>query len=230
MHINFDMMVMAEDLQCLKTIGLMGALRGSVLVSSQKVGELLGISPMTASRRLISLENNGLVTRSMRPDGQYVSVTKEGEDELRREYLQYCRLFEKKASTFILKGNLIEGLGEGRYYTRLPGYVNQFRNLLGIDPYPGTLNLRLHPDSLDTRQMVDSLNWINIKGFTSEDRTFGEAHGLKCSINGFRCAIIVPGRSHYPEDIIEIISDVKLRKEMNLKNNDTVTVEVKSND
>lgn len=230
MHINFDIMVVAEDLQCLKTIGLMGALRGSVLVSSQKIGELLGISPMTASRRLISLENNGLLTRSMRPDGQYVSITKEGEDELRREYLHYCRLFGEKASAFILRGNVIEGLGEGRYYTRLPGYVNQFRDLLDIDPYPGTLNLRLHPDSLDTRQMIDSLDWINIKGFTSEDRTFGEARALKCSIKGFRCAIIVPGRSHYPEDIVEIISDVRLRKELNLKNDDKVTVEVRNND
>ena len=223
-------MVMAEDLQCLKTIGLMGALRGSVLVSSQKIGELLGISPMTASRKLISLENNALLTRSMRPDGQYVSITKDGEDELRREYLQYCRLFGEKASAFTLRGNVIEGLGEGRYYTRLSGYVKQFKDLLDIDPYPGTLNLRLHTESIDTRQMIDSLDWIKIKGFTSEDRTFGEARAIKCSINGFRCAIIVPGRSHYPEDIVEIISEVRLRDELNLKNDDTVTVEVKSND
>ena len=44
------------------------------------------------------------------------------------------------------------------------------------------------------------------------------------------CAIIVPGRSHYPEDTVEIISEVRLRDKEGLKDGDIITVEVEYND
>ena len=67
------------DLQCLKAIALMGGCRGPVWISSQSLGDTLAASPQTASRRLRSLESQRFVDRSLRPDGQYVAVTKEGE-------------------------------------------------------------------------------------------------------------------------------------------------------
>ena len=48
-------MIPPEDLQCLKTIALRGGCKGPVFVSSQTMGEMLGISPQTASRRLKGL-------------------------------------------------------------------------------------------------------------------------------------------------------------------------------
>jgi riboflavin kinase len=37
---------------------------------------------------------------------------------------------------------------------------------------------------------------------------------------------VVPGRTHYPEDIVELVAPVGLRAALGLKDNDIVTVEV----
>ena len=79
-------MLEAGDLQCLKAIALMGGCRGPVWISSQSFGDSLSMSPQTASRRLKSLEGQRLIDRSLRPDGQYVTVTSDGEEALRKEY------------------------------------------------------------------------------------------------------------------------------------------------
>ena len=87
-------MVLAEDLECLKAIALMGGCRGPVFVSSQTHRRgACEASPQTASRRLKALEAQGLITRTLNPDGQHITITKRGEDELRREYIDYCRIF-----------------------------------------------------------------------------------------------------------------------------------------
>jgi riboflavin kinase len=219
-------MATAEDLQVLKAIALMEGRGDQVWISSQKLGEMLKTSPQTASRRLISLEKQRLITRSIQADGQYVTITKAGEEVLRHEYLDYCRIFEKKKGRYSLKGEVIGGLGEGRYYVSLSGYHHQFVEKLGFDPFPGTLNLRLDAPSIQIRNRLEALGWIGVEGFKADDRTFGDARCLPCSIEGYQCAIIVPGRTHYPEDVIEVISPVELRKALHLKERDRVTVEV----
>ena len=108
----------------------------------------------------------------------------------------------------------------------LPSYREQFSKVLGEDPFPGTLNLRLSSASRDVKRKVDSLPWTRIQGFTQDDRTFGEARTLSCRIQDIPCAIVVPGRSHYPDDVIEVISPVELRTVLNLSDGDLVTVEV----
>ncbi|NYT05669.1 MAG: DUF120 domain-containing protein [Methanomicrobiales archaeon] len=218
-------MVMAEEMQCLKSIALMGGIPGQVQVSSQSLGAKLGISPQTASRRLIALEQEGMISRSIRADGQYIVITAAGVDALSREYADYRRIFERTARV-TLEGTVITGLGEGRYYVSVPGYHRQFVGKLGFEPFPGTLNIRLSPHSVGIRKQLDAAPWIAIEGFSADQRTFGSAKCLPCRIGDFPCAIVVPGRSHYPDDIIEVISPVELRKELALSESDRVTVEV----
>jgi riboflavin kinase len=219
-------MLDSGDLQCLKAIALMGGCRGPVWISSQSLGDTLAMSPQTASRRLKSLEGQRFVDRSLRPDGQYVAVTREGEEALRKEYADYSRIFGEGGGPYSLTGSVISGLGEGRYYMSLAPYCEQFRRILGGDPFPGTLNLRLSSASRDVKRKVDSLPWTRIQGFVQEGRTFGEARTLPCRIGDLPCAIVVPGRSHYPDDVIEVISTAELRAALGLSDGDLVTVEV----
>ena len=219
-------MVAAEDLIFLKKIGLMGGLNGQVAVSSQKLADSLKMSPQTASRRLIALEKENLILRSVRPDGQYVAITRPGEEALKKEYADYKRIFEENTGVIWIEGELISGLGEGRYYVSIPGYVTQFKERLGFEPYPGTLNIRLDSAVVETRKKAELHGWVDIDGFIADDRTFGSARCIPCRINGYKCAIIVPGRSHYPDDIIEVISEVRLREKMDLKDGSRVKVEV----
>jgi riboflavin kinase len=219
-------MVDPGELHSLKAIALMGGCRGPVWISSQSLGETLALSPQTASRRLKALEARRLLDRAIRPDGQYVTITAEGEEVLRREYAEYLRIFGEGAGGYTLTGSVIGGLGEGRYYMSLEPYRAQFRTILGFEPFPGTLNLRLSTASRDMKKKVDAMEWTRIRGFVQENRTFGEARVLPCRIREIPCAIIVPGRTHYPDDVIEVISPRELRKELNLSDGDLVTVEV----
>jgi riboflavin kinase, archaea type len=216
----------AADLACLKAIALLGGCRGPVHVSSQSLASELGTSPQTASRRLQSLESALFVTRSVRPAGQYISVSRTGEEALHREYSDYCRLFGGSSGGFVMTGHVVSGVGEGRYYMALPVYREQFAAVLGEAPYPGTLNIRLDGASVPMRKRLDTLDWTPIRGFVAEARTFGDARALPCRIGEHRCAIVVPGRTHYPEDIVEVIAGVPLREVLGLADKDRVTVEV----
>ncbi|NLX50346.1 MAG: DUF120 domain-containing protein [Methanospirillum sp.] len=216
----------AADLACLKAIALLGGCRGPVHVSSQSLAGHLGTSPQTAARRLQSLESALLVTRSVRPAGQFVSVTRAGEEALHREYSDYCRIFGRESGGFVMTGQVVSGVGEGRYYMSLPLYREQFASVLGEDPYPGTLNLRLDGASVPVRKRLDALDWVSIHGFVAEDRTFGDARAIPCRIGRIRCAIVVPGRTHYPEDVVEVIAGIPLRETLGLADQDRVTVEV----
>jgi len=153
-------MILPEDLQCLKEIALKGGLKGPVWVSSQSLGSALGTSPQTASRRLQSLERQHHLSRSVNPDGQYVTVTRSGEEILRHEYADYSRVFGNGRDEFILQGTVVSGIGEGRYYMSLAPYVQQFSEKIGFAPYPGTLNIRLEPSSLQVRKRLQYSTYL----------------------------------------------------------------------
>ena len=188
-------MIPAEDLQCLKAIALRGGCKEPVFVSTQSIGTMLAISQQTASRRLKGLETQGLITRSLTADGQHVTVTKQGEDELRREFQEYSRIFTEGGKLYSLHGAVVSGIGEGKYYMSLPDYKAQFKTILGFEPYPGTLNIRLAHASIAVRKKIDALDWIRVKGFSADGRTFGDAKCIPCRIGTISCGIVVPRTS-----------------------------------
>ncbi len=219
-------MIPAEDLQCLKVIAVRGGCRGPVFVSTLSIGEMLRISQQTASRRLKGLETGGFITRTLAADGQHVTVTKAGEEVLRKEHQEYNRIFAEGGKSYQLSGAVVSGIGEGKYYMSLGPYKEQFGAALGFEPYPGTLNIRLAQSSLPVRKKLDALDWTRIKGFSTDGRTFGDARCIPCRIGIIKCGIVVPGRTHYPDDLIEVIAPLALRRKLGVEDNDSINVEV----
>ncbi|MCG7852484.1 MAG: DUF120 domain-containing protein, partial [Methanosarcinaceae archaeon] len=123
-------------------------------------------------------------------------------------------------------GHLISGLGEGQYYIGLDGYRSQFEENLNFVPFPGTLNIQLTDFSVTMREKVDMIHAIPISGFTDGQRTFGAVKCYSAQIEGIRSAVIVPDRSHYPDDLVEIIAPVNLRKTLGLEDGDKVNIVV----
>ncbi|MCS7144391.1 MAG: winged helix-turn-helix domain-containing protein/riboflavin kinase [Archaeoglobaceae archaeon] len=212
-------------LEMLKTLALMNASREVIKVSCKDLGEKIGQSTQTASRRLKELENNGLIERNITKDGQFVAITEKGLDVLYAEYSDYRRIFEK-ANIIKLHCTVFSGLGEGSYYVSLEGYRRQFIEKLSIDPFPGTLNLRVAKGDIMLKKRLDKEEGIKIEGFSAENRTFGSAKAFKCKLNGVSAFIVIPQRTHYPGDVLEVISDKKLRDLLNLKDGDLVELEV----
>jgi riboflavin kinase len=215
-----------DELAALKHLGLEGGVEAGAKVSCSDLASRMGTSDQTASRRLQALEEDGLVEREMLSDGQWVEVTDGGETVLRREYDDYRRIFEG-SGTVELVGEVVSGMGEGKYYISLDGYVEQFVDRLGYEPFAGTLNISLDDESTRRRASLENADGIPIDEWENEDRTFGAATCYEASVEGVDAHVIRPHRSHYPDDTLEVIAPVKLRDELGIDYGDEVTVEVR---
>jgi len=212
-------------LEVLKSLAMLNATSKVVKISSKELAERIGQSLQTAARKLKELEEEGLIDRTLTKDGQFVVITEKGKQVLYKEYLDYKKIFEGEGSVKI-RGEVFSGVGEGRYYVSLEGYRRQFKEKIGFDPYPGTLNLRIPKEEMYFRRRLDEEKGIIIDGFATEDRTFGEVKAFRCRISGIEGAVVLPARTHYPAEILEVISPVKLREKLGLKDGDFVELEV----
>jgi riboflavin kinase len=224
----------AAELAALKQVALDGGLAAPVKISCAGLGESLDASTQTASRRLQRLESAGLVERDVVSDGQWVDVTAEGERRLRREFEDYRRIFET-ASSLRLVGHVTSGMGEGRHYISLPGYMEQFADRLGYEPFAGTLNVELTDESVRARPRMAALDAVPIDGWEDDERTFGPATCYAATLVGGDerydpVHIIVPERTHHDEGQLEVIAPVKLRDELGLADGDEIVVDVEAVD
>ncbi|XVH30300.1 DUF120 domain-containing protein [Haloferacaceae archaeon DSL9] len=219
-----------DELAALKLVALDGGLSGPVKVSCAGLAGRLDASNQTASRRLQRLDAAGHIDRDVVSDGQWVSITESGEAALRSEYADYRRIFES-AKTVTLTGAVTGGMGEGRHYISLSGYMKQFRERLGYEPFPGTLNIELDDESVRARAGLSSLGAVPIDGWEDDERTFGAAtcYAAHIEADGGRYEpvhIIVPDRTHHDERNLEVIAPAKLRGELDLDDGDTIEVVV----
>jgi riboflavin kinase len=163
-----------DELAALKFVALDGGLAGPTKISCAGLAGRLDASTQTASRRLQRLEEAGLLARDVVSDGQWVEVTDAGESALRREYADYRRVFERRTRVALV-GGVTGGMGEGRHYISLPGYMSQFRERLDYEPFPGTLNVDLEAESVRARAGLSALDPVPIDGWEDDERTFGPA-------------------------------------------------------
>ena len=127
-------------LYTLKELALLGAIKNKIEISSLELSEQLDTSQQTASRYLLELDKQGMITRELGVKKQLIQVTGLGEGILQEEHLQYQQIFEL-TDRVLFKGLVISGMGEGRYYTEQSGYVEQFKKKLGFVPIIGARKL-----------------------------------------------------------------------------------------
>lgn len=226
MHLIDEMI----DKEALKRLALMGRDRW-FKISSAGFAKEMNTSVQTAARRLKELVDHKLIDRNLVKDGQYVKINNRGFDILRKEYLDYINIFESLNDPIIIKGEVFTGLGEGQYYLSQEGYKKQIKEKLGFDPYPGTLNLKIYGDDVLRRKELNGVDAVIIEPFKSEERSFGGGVCYKVTIKRrgwddslIEGAIIQPERTHYSEDLLELIAPINLRKRLDLKDGDIVEV------
>ena len=209
-----------EILTVLRLLAHAGADHTPVVLTSRELGDRLGVSQQAAARYLMELERRELVVRTLASRRQRLHLTPSAMQLLRSEYRDYRRIFEGPGRATI-SGEVVSGLGEGRYYLSQPGYVVQFTERLGYSPFPGTLNVRLRPSEARRLAVVRDWNGVRIDGFEAGGRTFGGATCYAALLNGRRSHLIRPDRSHY-QDVIEFVAPERLRSRLQLKDGDPV--------
>lgn len=208
----------------LKHIGLEGAVADFIPISSRILAKELGISQQSASKKILDLLDDELITRRLGARTQFIKITDKGLNILRKEYSEYQQLFELE-NYITIQGVVTSGLGEGKYYITQGGYMKQFVEKLWFHPWQGTLNIKISGSDVNKFQLVRNLEGIPIDGFEGDGRTFGKGKCFVCEIQGVECAIMIPNRSHY-ENVIEIISKDYLRDKLKIKDGDVIEIRV----
>ncbi len=219
------------DISALLTIAKYGCNDRMVKISSSRLASDIKTSQQTAARRIKEFEMEGYIERVIMPKGQMLRLTSKGMGILLQTYHDLARIFDSrnggKRNTYVITGEVSSGMGEGTYYTGLPEYRRQFIDKFGFAPSPGTLNLKLKTEEdIKNRQALQHLNGIMIKGFTHENRTFGDVKGFRATIDGIKGAVIIPARTHHGSSTLEVIAPENIRDSINLKDGDVVTVRI----
>jgi riboflavin kinase len=211
-------------LQTLKELALLGAIRNKIELSSHELADQLQTSQQTASRYLLELDTQHMITRELGVKKQLIQITGTGADALENEYMSYKQIFDL-TNKIVFKGKVISGMGEGTYYTGQQGYAEQFEKQLGFKAYPGTFNVEIEYIERNKLRLLRNYNGIVIPEFQTGNRTFGSVVCFKATINGYEGAIVLPKRSHYAI-VLECISPYHLREKLNMHDGDEVKVVV----
>ena len=127
-----------------------------------------------------------------------------------------------------LIGRLATGIGMGTSFTQLPWAKEQFVERVGVDPFPGTINVIIDdPESMPV--------WVRLKqtdGIRMENPNDGphdcDAKCWRVSINGkIDGAIVFPVVPDYPNAQVEVIAPVGVRDALGIEDGDAVTLTIR---
>ena len=127
-----------------------------------------------------------------------------------------------------LRGQLSTGIGKGRHFTRLAWARQQFMDKLGIDPFPGTLNVIV--DDSESMKV-----WNRLKGTPGvriENPNQGphdcDARCYPVAIEGqIDGAIVLPEVPDYSPVQIEVITAIGVRGALGMGDGDLLMLEIK---
>ncbi|MFX0150045.1 MAG: DUF120 domain-containing protein [Candidatus Hodarchaeota archaeon] len=223
----------SDYLSILINLGKMGGIRRPVFSTTSDLGETIGISQQSASRKLTQMENANLIVRTYSKRGNSIKITPKGVELMEQIFTDLWMILAAKGEELkeklSLRGKVITGMGEGAYYMSKKGYMNQFSSILGFTPFPGTLNLQI----LEERHLRNFEQLLRspakyISEFKENERIFGKvfvwpAHLI---INGkakIPSAVIRPDRTHHLNQI-ELIAEEHIKTTYNVKDGDELEV------
>ena len=128
-----------------------------------------------------------------------------------------------------LTGKIVSGVKQGAFFTQLDWFQSQCRDKLGFEPYPGTLNLEI---SIDDVPIIETLEQEDEIDFISPDSEFCSGKAFPVLVEGIRAAIVIPAEEVrvHGKNIIEVISDQRLKDVVNVDDGDFVILSIGARD
>ena len=222
-----------QHIVILSELLLCGAKNNFVELTTNEIAKKIKRSQQLASKELLDLEFFGCIKRNKKSKKYTIKVTERGYQQVYDHFLFLKTAVESFKHVIDFEGHIITGMGEGAYYMSLDGYKKQFKEKLGYEPYPGTLNIKLN-SMLFVEAKKEMLKYpsINIEGFSDQSRTFGWVKCYPASINdskNINSSILILERTHYDDSIIELIAPFSIKEQFSLKNGDYVKLKVNTN-
>jgi len=210
----------------LYSLAQLGAVHGRVTLTTRQLGDLMGVSQQTASRRVTYCAENGYISRTHTANGIGVELTERGHNELLQVFGGLETALAAAGNEILIRGRIVDGLGEGAYY--VDAYSSRFKDALGFTPFSGTLNVRVADE--ESQRSVSRMRHtppLVVTGFTSEGRTFGDVICYRVRVNDkIEGAVVIAQRTHHSQDTLEVIAPVNLKKKLGLGVDEALTLRV----
>ena len=139
-----------------------------------------------------------------------------------------------------IRGTVVTGRGDAARFTRLDWVVHALKTHFGIDPHPGTLNLRLLDEpacaAWQALRAAGSARSAGSAGSAGSARSVrsvqinppeAAACGAQCyalQLGGLPVAAVVPDVPGYPDDMIELVAALPLREVLSLTDTTSVAI------
>lgn len=124
----------------------------------------------------------------------------------------------------VIRGIVLDGSGQAHRFTQLDWVRQQFRDKIGFDPYPGTLNVRVEDAGALAAPRARA-------GIAIEPGAAGYcvAKCFRVRVNGRIAAVwIIPDVPGYPAEQIELMAPVSLRDALGLRAGEAVWIEIQT--
>jgi riboflavin kinase len=207
-----------------------GAHYNFIVMTTSDLGKDIKRSQQAASRHLLDLENAGYIERLRKGQTFRIKITNRGYSEIQSLYSTLKSAIESIPFSIDFEGTVVSGMGEGAYYMSLEGYRKQFKDKLGFEPYPGTLNVKLIDQIfMNARREIGRYPSVFINGFSDNLRTYGWVKCYKANINKGavnNAAALVLERTHYDDSMLEIIAPICLKEAIGIQNGDRISIKV----
>jgi len=124
-----------------------------------------------------------------------------------------------------ISGIIVRGAQKAAFFTQLNWVQEQCLEKLGFKPWPGTLNLRIGPDDSRILEELWQTGGIELVPPNADDCS---GHVFPVSVGGIAGAIVAPAEEVrvHGGDIVEIISPLRLKDALGVKDGDMVALKV----
>ena len=122
----------------------------------------------------------------------------------------------------------VSGARQAAFFTQLDWFQSQCWDKLGFVPFAGTLNLEISTDDVPVVETFEQEAEIE---FIPPDSAFCSGKAFPVLVEGIRAAIVIPAKEVrvHGKNIIEVISDQRLKDVLNVDDGDSVTLTVVTN-
>lgn len=142
-------------------------------------------------------------------------------------FLQWVR--GEEATGEMIRGRLATGIARGQHFTQLDWARRQFIDKLGIDPFPGTINVIVdEPDALAAWNRLKESPGVSIDN-PNDGPNDCNARCFPVSLEGrIDAAIVLPEVADYAADQVEVIAAVGVREALAIGDGDPIVLEIKN--
>ncbi|MEM0030756.1 MAG: DUF120 domain-containing protein [Desulfurococcaceae archaeon] len=118
----------------------------------------------------------------------------------------------------VIRGKVISGVGEASKYVE--EYGSEFEKILGVKPYPGTLNIELGEC---IEEIIGNIRPTIIQ---PPRKGLGVVYAYRGFLRGIQVLVVKPALTKHDCRVVELVSAVKLREVLGLNDGDIVEVEL----